>query len=610
MKTVKKIIKAFLLVAMFFVFTRCSDVLDKHNLNSLGDQIWEDESQAALFVNSLYVSNMPGMSLGQNSQLCDETWSGEENYTNLMYGFVGPDNTSVVSVFHRSNFELIRRINLCLDGLEKSSLSDRQKEPIMGQALFFRAFRYFEMVRLYGGVPMVMEAQDPFSEDLNVPRSKTSESIDLIVTDLDQAIEYLPVDWQVAEDNGRITSGAAAAFKGRVLLTWASPLFNRNNDQSRWQRAYDANKQAMDILAQMRVPRSLHPDFKSIFTSDILTNVESVIFKRYSSSAGTAYTTGWEKSIRPPSSEGNGGFNPTWELVKAFPMANGKLIFEQGSGYDSVVYWKNRDPRFYATIVYNGAEWDLNGRSEDTQWTFRNVNESNRVPSTGFYCRKACDPLIAPENTGQTSTSWHELRYAEVLLNFAECANELGKTAEALESVRKIRARAGIEPGAGDYGISNSVPKERLREIIMVERQVEFAFENKRYWDMRRRLMFREDLGIWNRKLNGSQRHGFTITVKSPWGNKITDTASPYYGWMRIDTAHFKGHLDINTPASFNNYYTVRIKNMDLYNGLNQNISYLELYDFFGISASLIQKSPAVEQTLGWINGTFDPLAD
>jgi hypothetical protein len=255
----------------------------------------------------------------------------------------------------------------------------------------------------------------------------------------------------------------------------------------------------------------------------------------------------------------------------------------------------------------------MTGRAETNLWTFRNVKENNRIPATGFYNKKATDPTIDQENVSQTSTAWIELRYAEVLLNFAECANELGKTAEALEKIRSIRERAwtgaGFDPPAGgDYGIPNSVSQEVLRQIIMVERQVELAYENKRYWDLRRRKMFREDLGQYVKKLNGTQRHGFTYTAIRGFHNEITDETSPYYGQLRMDTALALGHLDIDDESSFSSYWRITYRNLDVYNSEPILIDYQPLYDFFAVPSSMLEKSKLVQQTLGWINGTFDPL--
>ncbi|WP_346860692.1 RagB/SusD family nutrient uptake outer membrane protein [uncultured Draconibacterium sp.] len=588
----------------------CESVLDKHDLNVLNEGIWEDEAQAGLYINNLYDENMPNDYFGTNSQLSDETYSADETYTSLIYGFTTASDINAVTVMHKDKYALIRRINIAIEGLEASTLSDDVKAPLMGQALFFRAWRHWEMARLYGGIPIVKTVQDPYNDDLNVPRSSAAETINEIVADLDEAIALLPVDWTLTDDLGRITSGAAAAFKGRILLTYASPLFNPSNDQAKWQRAYDANNEALNILADMNIPRDLHPDFGTIFTGNVLNNVEAIIYKRFSLGAGTSYTHGWENSVRPPSGGGNGGFTPTWQLISAFPMANGKLTNQAGSGYDETYYWQNRDPRFYATLAYNGSEWDMTGRDQTNIWAFRNSLELNRTPSSGFYNKKASDATIAREDISQTSTSWIELRYAEVLLNFAECANEIGSTAEALEKVRMIRARAGIESNGDTYGIDNGVSQDVLRQIIMVERQVEFAFENKRYWDIRRRTLFREDMGEYVKKLNGTYRTGFSYRALSGWSSVINDESSPFYGALRIDSALYNGHLDLNDKTISDQYFLQSNKTLDIYLGVNQEINYLELYDFFAIPSSIIEKSPAVEQTIGWLNGTFDPLAE
>ena len=602
--------------SMFFVLlSGCADVLDKRDLNVVDDIIWEDEGQATLYLNRIYDENMPTMSLGANEAYSDESYSSSQTITDLMYGFYGPSEIDVVRELHKDNYQLIRRINICIEGLESSSLADVLKRPILGQALFWRAWRYWQMVKQHGGVPMVTRVQDPFfEEDLGIPRSSTTESIAQIIEDLDTAIEYLPVDWALDNDKGRITSGAAAAFKGRVLLAWASPLFNRSNDQSRWQDAYDANTQAVELLSQMSTPRALHPEFTTIFTESISDNPEAIIYRRYSANAGTEYTSGWEGRVRPPSGGGDGASAPTWDLVQAFPMRNGKHINEADSGYDPDRYWLNRDPRFYATVAHNGSDWEMQGRELDKAWTYtRTILENNRVPATGFYNKKATNPEIEPNNVSQTSTHWMELRYAEVLLNLAECANELDQRSESIELVSQIRARAGIFPGDGSYGLSAAGSKEELRERIMIERQIEFAFENKRYWDLRRRLMFRNDLGNYVKKLNGTQRRGLDIRPVAPWSDVITEANSPYIGWKRIDTlvALHPDAIDFNDVADIQTYFSTEVKTMEaIVNGTRQDLNYLELYDFFAVPSAILQSSPAVEQTLGWINGTFDPLAE
>ena len=607
MKTLFTILGLFSLILF-----SCQDVLDKHDLTKLDERIWEDPVQIKLYINTLYAKNMPGASFAENSALSDETFSTGDNIIQLMYGFSTPNDINAVTDLHKDVYSDIRHINIGLEGIKNSSIDDSTKAVLAGQALFLRTFRYWKLVRLYGGIPIIKEVQDPYdgADALNIPRPKTSEAINDLIEDLDIAIESLPLEWKVNEDRGRITSVAAAAFKGRILLTWASPLFNPGNNEDRWKRAYEANKEAIHLSTQMTTPRSLVPEFKSIFTKPVLDNEEAIIFRRYSLGVGSDYTHGWEGDVRPSSGGGDSKNAPTWELVQAFPMANGKLINEPGSGYDKDVFWKNRDPRFYATIAYNGCEWPMNGRERLPIWCFRNVVEGNKQPATGFYNKKATDPSINIDDVGQTSTSWLELRYAEVLLNFAECANEIGSKDEALENIRLVRARAGIEAGGGEYGIPNSVSKEELREIIMVERQVEFAFENKRYWDLRRRKMFSEDLGIYVKKLNGTQRHGLNYKALGPYGRPIADKSSPFFGWLPIDTAYQNGSIDLLNFNNFSNYFSSSLIALDKYANEHIVLNYKELYYFFAVPQAFIDNSPAIEQTAGWLEGTYDPLAE
>lgn len=178
--------------------------------------------------------------------------------------------------------------------------------------------------------------------------------------------------------------------------------------------------------------------------------------------------------------------------------------------------------------------------------------------------------------------------------------------------VRRIRARAGIVSSDGLFGIADGVTKEHMRELIMIERQVEFAFENKRYWDLRRRLMFRNDLGEYVKKLNGTQRHGLSTTVSSKWLRRVNvPKGTQFYGWNKIDTVVYNGHIDINNSASYNTYFTTTYKIMESQlNSVYLSFNYVGLYDFFAVSNSFLEHSPAVEQTLGWEQGTFDPLAE
>lgn len=596
---------------IILLFSSCEDVLDKKDLTKVDDAIWDRYSSAKLYINNLYAENMPAFSMSSNRGITDEGYvSGEETLA-FAYGIYQEADINVENTFSIATFRKIRAINLAIQGIKNGKITEEEKSLLMGQALFFRAWRYWELVKLYGGVPIVLTAQDPFFDDLDLPRSSTKASIEAIVSDLNKAIEYLPNKWELNEDKGRIVSGAAVAFKGRVLLAWASPMFNPQNKNERWVDAYNANLEAKSILDENGF--GLYPEFDKIFTSTPEDNPEAVMYRAYKANTDD-FKNGWEFTIRPPSGGGDMGAAPTWNLVKAFPMANGKMISDQDSGYDSTFFWNGRDPRFYATIGYNGSRWEMSGRALDVLWTFAQYRgEGQRTPATGFYTRKASDPSVAIENTKNTSTTWIEIRYAEVLMNLAECANETGKSEEAIGLIGQIRERAGIE-AANNYGLGSGLSKEVLRELIMNERFIEFAYENKRYWDLRRRKMFTEDLGPNTPKLNGTKRYGLIIDAAGSWKSVIR--GGEYRGWRRIDTAVVMGHVDIERPGDATKYFAGTLKEMDAtlaaFGRENESavLNYLDPYYFFPLSQQVIRRSKAIEQTKGWLYGTFDPLAE
>lgn len=592
------------LIALFVSAISCNDVLDKQNLNVLGEDIWDVETQAEAAVNRLYLDNMPDMSLAENAGFTDENFSSSDTYTGFLYGFVGSGNPSSKIYLERADYTDLRVINNVIKGLKSSSLSAPTLNNLIGQAYFFRAWKHWELVKMHGGIPLIKTILDPFYDDLDIPRSTTKECIDFIVSDLDAAIDGLVS----VSNSGRITKGAAAAFKGRILLAWASPMFNPDNKEDRWQLAYAANTKAKAILDSAGF--GLNPSFSTIFTKNPTLNKEAILYHAFDNAD---YSNDWESKARPVSGGGSGSNAPTWELVKAFPMADGKAITDPSSGYDSIYYWRNRDPRFYATIGYNGCTWDMAGSKGVTNkvWTFYlTTTENRRSPSSGFYCRKASNPLIDYDLVSSCNTAWLEIRYAEVLMNLAECANEVGNGAEAISLMGEIRDRAGID-AADNYGLGSSTDIVTIREQVMRERQIEFAFENKRYWDIRRRKLFTQAVGPNMPMLNGTKRHGLNIKPKGSWGTKRV-TSGDYKGWRAIDTAAYLGYIDIDRPGDYEKYFVVEYKDLDALDSYGNNavFNYNSAYYFLGISTSFLEHSPAVEQTIGWVNGTFDPLAE
>ena len=221
----------------------CGCDLDYTNTGAISpDNVWSDKTMINAFLTDIYGNMMPGWSYPQNGT--DEAMNGNGDLGSYYRGQINIDNCG-----QGLGYGNIDKINFFLDQLENVTvLTDEEKKQMRGQALFWRALDYWGKVWTVGGVPLILHFQDVTNiESLFVTRAKTSECVAQIIADLDEAIASLPDSWS-GSDYGRIDKGIAMAFKGRVLLQYASPLFNRNNDQSRWQAAYDANQAAITFL--------------------------------------------------------------------------------------------------------------------------------------------------------------------------------------------------------------------------------------------------------------------------------------------------------------------------------------------------------------------------
>lgn len=569
----------------------CEDVLiEKRDLSGLNEQVFEDSLLARTYVDYVYEQNLPGWPSGDFIKASDEM-PGETKY------FDGTVEINTVTTFGTAissdnAYGKIRSMNQFLQEIDEGGLSQSWIDVLKGQVYFFRAWRYFELVSLYGGVPLVLTPQDPIGggkDELFLPRDKTSACIDQIVNDLDQAIELLPGTWEHGEDWGRITSGAAAAFKARVLLYWASPQFNPGDAGDRWQRAYEASKAANEILLSNGY--GLHPDFQNMWFEEV-GNTEAVFITGYNNSADDQQkkNAGWDNSTRPAYLGTSGGSNqPTKQIVDAFPMKDGKKITDPTSAYiyDETFFFQNRDPRFYATIAYNGSNWPINGDADYRLWTYYKDEETSVEPeatSTGFYCRKAIDPELAAGEVQYAGTDWMEIRYAEVLLNLAESACGVNRLEEAYAALVAIRERAGIEPGAdGFYGLKPNMSREEMFRAILDERQVEFAFEGKRFWDLRRHKLF-ESL------LNGKVRTG----IKEIFNEASAGISPEEFEEIRDD---------IDVSATYVTYFNREELVLDT----KYEINWQPEYYFFALPQDAIDNNPNLEQNQGW-GGAFDPL--
>jgi starch-binding outer membrane protein, SusD/RagB family len=588
-----------------------SEFFDIEDPQGIDSRIWNDPGAIGLYLNRAYGLIIPqwpapGTAPGNIHITSDEMNGGN---TAFLYGTLLENNVTDIGTASNNvtanRYFDARRCNLALEGIDTSStLTPDVKKVLKGQFFFLRAFVYFRMVNLYGGVPLVLNVQQLSNEGVPaVPRSKTSECIAAIVKDLDSAAANLPASWPTAEA-GRVTRGAAAAMKGKVLMYWASPQFNPTNIMSRWEDAYVANKAAYEqCVADGYI---LVPRYSDIFLTE--DHKEVLIVRKYTTTRD--WGTNIEAITRPISEApgASGSFQPTWNLVQSYPMSNGLPTSHASSGYNAVQFWQSRDPRFDATIAYNGVLWALSGKTTRRQWQYNGViDETAGSIVTGFYNRRYCNTTLTPTQAayasgtgGGNGMDWIEMRFAEVVLNLAECANETGRLAEAKTYTRQTRQRAGIVAGAFDYGLDVATDIASMRTLILNERQVEFAMEGKRYHDLRRT----RNLHLLSNRLS------YKVAVKLPYVAGALPSGGPVAGRTYIDVPNAQGQrprdtININNLASYTAVFTTP-GTVATIEGSNV-VSVPSKYYFYPLPNFFTQNF-FIEQTMGWVNGTFDPL--
>jgi hypothetical protein len=643
---------------------------EKRDLAGYNEEVFKDAALAQGYVDYVYGLFLPAnnaqslsWNLATNSDTFARTtdeFAGETDF-NKVWATISYTNAHALNYFGarlttsivNNPYTRLKQINIFIAEIDKYGLPEDVRKRLKGQMYFWRAWQYFDLVRLYGGVPLALTPQDPISEDgtsLQIPRSSSSDCIKQIVADLDMAQSLLPGKWGTA-DWGRITSGACAAMKGRVLLTWASPLFNRTDDITRWEAAYQANLAAKTLLEAnggglFKTGGTANAvAWGNMWFSEV-NNPEAVIVYGFNNGAIGGTTTknnGWEQAARSKDLNGNGSLSPTKQIVDAFPMKDGKMPGASTTyAYDAKKFYKNRDPRFYKTFVYNGAIWPYAGNTTYKQWTYKwfrtaaetipsLTTETKGANSSAVYISKATDPGAsnALGNFQQSGTDFMEMRFAEVVLNLAESAIGANKLGEGLDGIKSIRERAGVENLDGAYGLAGLNSRDQLFSAVLKERNIEFAYEGKRFFDLRRWMLFEENSPTANRlgikPLNGTRRTGYFITVKSPAGVKYVGTADPLIKPATgnapiIDrdpatyptpngSANYTAYLDY----LYDNVFVITEKDdLDRTNPADWKFKWYPEYYFFGLNENILSSSPYLEQTTGWNSlkgmGTFDPL--
>ena len=761
--TMKTNIKLFTLaLTATAAFSSCSDqfLQDKKNYEQVSEDVYNYVSGANGRVNDVYYFCQPMLgsqdwkntSSGSSDvlSLCTEEYTGFDKFNDpqIELTYLSGSN-SVPDWFQNQNSNIqtavwgrIRECNDVIRGITNGNIPQENKDQFLGQVYFWRAWCYYNLVRWYGGVPIIKEVQDPVAES-QTPRSSTKATIDFICEDLQTAADLLAPyttngQWMKGENYGRVTTGTALAMKGRVLLLWASPLFNRANDEQRWKDAYDFMEQALPTIKACGYnyaetnPETNAANWARIFTpANNSASSEAVFVTLHNTieSGGTPdyqRNNGWESGIRPSNAWGGGGKTPSEMIVSMFPMADGKRpsnikayskLSQSKYSYDQNAPFMNRDPRFYRTFAFPGVRWAFDGDPRMTTGDDRNMNpydgsdyvlwnyvwytsaeDRNNVESgntfgpdnlmgnvKGFYIRKRSDdldvnpsPLYVFNNTdkfGRSASPWMEMRFTEVMLNLAEAACGAGNMSRAVEILKDIRKRVYKledyeEEIDENYGLDANLNNDQAAcmSAVLYERQIELAYEGKRFDDMRRWMLFDGGTGTVNGapaswkltgwggntctwlgypQMNGQRRDNFEYMVKEDYNNGLGGREYPVsdnyvqenpdplcgiaYGTdgKTLESGErAAAAIDLREPmvnqqntlkAFYDKYLTYKKKKGDSFDNNHAELyfNYRPNYYFLGLTQDAMSKNPSVEQTIGWgdhnhggANGTFDPLAE
>ena len=468
------------------------DVLDIKPTDFVSDAaVFGDINLTNQFVTNIYSSMLSGFErrdagLGQDWSvgfgLLDMATDDIEghaslNVNSIQNGDLNPSNFNFSIEMWQANYIVIRKANTLLARIDAVPTTDANlKARLKAEGRFLRAFAYQELIKAFGGVPLITTEQN-VSDDLFVPRSSFEECVNFIVNECDEAAPDLPPGYSDSE-LGRATKGAALALKARVLLYFASPLHNPTNDLQRWKNAADAAKAVMNLQAY-----TLYPNYYRLFL-DKAGNKEVIFAKKYGR-PGRIHETAWKlgMSIQAPAVIGGvwGAFHATQNLVDSYEMKNGKLIGEAGSGYDPQNPYLNRDNRLDQSLLRNGTAWK--GVTVETfEGGNANMPSNGDRTKTGYGLKKMVDEkYVTPDQVYQGGDNdWIFMRYAEVLLNYAEAQNEFsGPDQTVYNALNEVRDRADQPDLAG-------LDQIQLRNRIRNERRVELSFEEHRFFDVRR----------------------------------------------------------------------------------------------------------------------------
>lgn len=493
--------------------------LDQTVTSSLNEQTtFSDSANAMAFLNQIYADigfaqdpkrfSASGFAAGLDAA-SDEAEgpnaSSSNGYVQFATGTVNP--IVVPDDAWSIPYKNIRAVNQFLNHLPTIPFSAAQKKSSEAEARFLRAWYYTMMLKHYGGVPLIGDSVFNTTTPIKAVRNTFKECVDYILAECDFAANNLP-NVQTGGLYGRASRGAALSLKAHLLLYAASPLFNNGGiagsgelasivaypdaDPNRWKLAADAAQAVIGMSAY-----SLYYDSTSI-ADEKGYGFQNMFMRRYTTEFILSRMMPDNKYLESfwdvPSRGGSGGPFPYQEMVDAFPMVNGLPITDPASGYDPQNPYKNRDPRLDYTIIHDSTLRPVFGANQPSPvLLYTNTAVTPAVAAsgdavfkgtpTGLYIYKMIDRNTINNSVGATQRVLPLIRYAEILLDYAEAANEYyGPTPEVYQAVEAIRKRAGLRP----FELPTGMTQEQMREAIRLERRLELAYEGHRFFDVRR----------------------------------------------------------------------------------------------------------------------------
>ncbi len=581
-----KMFYKYILVLLFIIsaFSSCVDFLNQipDSVAYSDDEIFTDYTKSLEFVNQLmipfryfddndvdnrteawmYVGNTVGVHgksiYGLRERITDNCianqqyiWVAQNYYRDG--NFVNSNNrywAEGSEARFETIWKAIRIANISIKNVHRiHNLTPEQEDKILGMAYFLRAHFYFMLLQGWGGMPYITEPLDP-EQNLDLKRESYIVTAQKIAQDFETSAAHLPLIIN-DEEWGRPTKMAAKAYKAKALIWAASPFANPQNDQSLWQDAAIACAEAIKMAEESNYYKLIDiQDFKKLFVDCDEETLKEIIFGRLFNNYSVGFSPYYCGIKSTEFGKGEmGGESVTENLAQSFPWNNGEPIDPNSEEYKHYPYTGNginhtgRDPRFYHTILYNGAEtpqvsakgrkvqiWNKsydNAKAEELQLT-ENEEAVNGYTFTGYYNWKLfSDAYVFPKQS-TTNIMWNYIRMADLYLYYAEAANRTwgptgtpngiaGFNLTAVDALNKVRQRAGmpVYNNASPHTWLRPGSMEEFEMKIRNESRIETAFEEKRFYDLRRwRMMLDPDVQtMYGMYIEQTAAGQFTYTV-------------------------------------------------------------------------------------------------